>query len=321
MSQPKALLAIPLFLGAVLLGALGTAAQTVEPQALWSAIAQPAFDPDKVAVVENFELRRDAALLNLNGLMAFGRPDLPASAPAAERRIFAASFRGSGRLRFAPTLPLEKRQLAFHSGQELLEAEFTEAVFVFTDNTYEELALELTFQPTEPGELQVLYQERRNRWARYGVNWEPRVLKALLAAEPDRHALFVAELNTREHGWVTLIVDAADPEELELQKLEPGHRALDVWSKFPAGGRRPQEVFVDPVAHHEYALKSYSLDVTVEKNTELKAVAEVNLLMRRAGERVLLLSLDPTSALPRSPVQRKSLLPSSNRMTPKTASS
>lgn len=288
-SVPRLL--FPLVLAAVLLSAApAPATAQADLAALWSALAQPAFDPNQVAVAENVELRRDAATLTLiNGRLALSQ----ALGPPGSERVVAAAFKGSGRLRFAPTLPLEKQQLAFHSGQEVLEAEFTEAVLLFTDNTLEELAAQVNFGSGDPSELQKLYRSRNKYWTKYGLNWEPRLLKALLAARPERHALFVAELNTRKHGWLTLVVDATELEEVSLYRFDPGRRAVSIWSMFPAGGRRPQEVFADPLARHEYRIESYTLDITVEKSTRLEAEAEVNLVMRHDGERVLLLALDP----------------------------
>jgi hypothetical protein len=242
-------------------------------------------------MVERVEIHRDAATVTLiNGRIALSRA---LASPTGEKRVFVAAFKGTGRLRFAPSLAMEKQQLAFHSGQEVLETEFTEAVLVFTDSTADELSDQVVFRSGDVTELQGLYEERNKRWTKYGMNWEARLLKALLAAHPERHALFVAELKTRNHGWLTLLVDEADPEQVELVRFNEGRRSRDIWAKFPTGGRTPQEVFADPLAHHEYRLLSYNLAVTVEENAELQGQAEVHLEMKRGGERALLLSLDP----------------------------
>lgn len=259
--------------------------------ALWSALAHPAFDANKVATVERVELRRDAATLRLaSGQLALGQP---VNSPAGEPRVFFAAFKGTGQLQLAPSLALEKQQLAFHSGQEILEAEFTEGVLLFTDNTADELAAQASFRPGDPASLQSLYSDRNDRWTHYGLNWEPRLLKALLSAPPGAPTLFVAELKTRQHDWLTLVVDASDPEEVELWEFDPGRYSVSIWTKFPAGGRRPQEVFADPLRHHEYLLRGYRLDLSVEGSAEVSGLAEVDFELRRAGERVLLFALDP----------------------------
>ncbi len=271
--------------------ALPAYAQT-DLTALWNSLGEPTFDSNQIAVVDHVELGRDAATLSLlSGRLAVSRPG--AALQAEEGRVVLAAFKGTGRLHFAPTLPLERQQLAFHTGQQALEAEFTEAIFIFAGDTWNELGDQLEFRSGDAADLGKLYRSRNHDLRRVGLSWEPRILKSLLAEEAAPHAFLVAELKTRKHGWLSLMVDEADPEQVELVKFDEGRRARNVWAKFPTQGRRPQEVFAGPLAHHEYRLKRYTLDVTVQNNTQLEAEAEVNLEMKRSGERVLLLALDP----------------------------
>ncbi|HKZ53499.1 MAG TPA: M1 family aminopeptidase [Candidatus Acidoferrales bacterium] len=253
-------------------------------------MARPVFDPDRVATVDNLVLRRDAATLTLlQGQLAFSQA---LTSPAGREQVFHAAFQGTGRLHLEPSLPLERQQLAFHSGKRALVAEFTEAVFLFTDDAAAELESQVTFHPGEPSALQKLCHSRLEQWSDYGLNLEGRLLKALLAEDPSPHALFVAALKTREHDWLTLIVDKADPEEVELGQFDTARKRLSFWTKFPTEGRRPQDVFADPTARHEYLIEDYTIDVTID-GTELQGQTEIKLVVRRPGERVLLLALDP----------------------------
>jgi len=271
-------------------GSSALALPAQNPAVLWQALARPTFDPSQVAVVEGVQLTRDAAEITLvNGQVALGQI---LAGPSGEGRRFHAAFKGSGRFQLTPTLPLERQQLTLHSGQPVLYTEFEEAVFLFTDDTADELAAQATFQSGDPGGLQKICHGRINDWTDDGLNMEARLLKGLLADDPSPHTIFVAALKTPLHGWLTVMVDAADPEEVELWHFDRNRRAVTVWAKFPARGRTPQEVFADPAAHLEYQLKGYTLDVTVE-GTELRGQAAVELALRRPGERVLLLSLDP----------------------------
>jgi len=267
-------------------------AQAPDLSALWATLTKPAFDPNQVAGVENVELRRDAATL----LLATGRAALAQSVRFAEgtpERVFAAAFKGRGRLRFEPRLPLELQQLRFHSGEAPLEAEFTEAVLIFSDNTAEELRQLARFQAGDPGDLQGLYWDRTGDLARVGLSWEPRILKALGSEHPAQSAFFVAELKTEKYGWLSLIVDEADPEQVELQQFDRGRYSVNIWAKFPKTGRRPQEAFTDPIGHHDYRIERYVLEATIPPSAELEAVAQVELVIRKGGERVLLFGLDP----------------------------
>lgn len=268
------------------------AQEPIDINALWAQLQTPTFEGGQIAAVEGTVIKRDVATLTLhNGQLVLARP--VAARPGEEGRTFAAAFKGRGKLHFAPSLPMEKQQLKFHSKHEILETEFSEAVFLFTDATSEELTGQLTFQTGDPANLQKLYANRNKRWTKYGLNWEPRLLKSLFSSHPDRYDLFVAELKTKDHGWLTLIVDANDPEQVELVQFDSGRRARDIWAKFPAGNARPQDAFADPLGHHDYRITQYDLDVTVEKNTNLRGQADVSLDLKREGERVLLFQLDP----------------------------
>lgn len=277
----------------LLLGCASSAAAQLDPAKLWQALSAPTFRPEKVATVEKVQIKRGTATLLLNGMVAFGEVSLSGGAEAANGRVVAAALRGTGHFHLEPTLALERQQLTLLTGHPLLDDDFTEAIFVFTDRTADELRGQIHWKPGDPGELLTLYEQRRNRWTHYGLSWESRVLKGLLAAKPEDSALFVAELNTRSHGWVTFLVDATDPEQVELQQLNAKMETVDVWTKFPANGRTPQQAYADPLARLEYVVRGYSLEVTVEESTEVKAQAEVSLEMRRSGERVLLFALDP----------------------------
>ena len=261
---------------------------------LWARVSDPLMDPAKVGTVENVVLQRDAATLTLNrGKICLSRP---LQAAGSHERVVGAAFEGSGNLRLAPALGMEKQQLAFHSKEPVLQAQFERAFFIFTDDTAKELEGQVKFGEGSSAQLEKRYQDWFKRLQRYGRDWTPRLLKGLLAEDPTRHAFFVAELKTRKHGRLTLIFDSADPEEWELVRFDSGRRARDIWAKFPTGGRTPEEVFADPLAHHDYLVKNYALDVTIEKNTKLSGQAKVELEMKSGGEQVVLMSLDPQSS-------------------------
>ncbi len=275
---------LSVFLGLIFCGYLPAQTQPVsqDPVAqLWARVADPVMDPSKVGTVEDVTLQRDVATLTLNqGQICLSRP---LEAAGSHERVVAAVFEGSGDLRLAPTLRMERQQLAFHSKEPVLQAEFERAFFIFTDDTAQELKGQLKFVEGNSAQLERRYREWIKRLQRYGRDWTPRLLKGLLAGDPTRHAFFVAELKTRKHGALMLIFDSADPEEVELVRFDSGRYARDIWSKFPSGGRRPGEAFADPLAHHDYLLKNYVLDVTIEENTELSGQAKVELEIKLRG--------------------------------------
>ena len=267
---------------------VASAAQT-DPQELFDQLEKPVFT--RTATVENTGLKRDAIELTfLSGQLTLA--DAISSGGESPGRVFSGAFKGRGRLRLRPALRVEIQQLKLHTGGEELEVEFTEAVLFFTDATAEELGKDLKFAEQDTRSLAELYENRRKFLRRDGLNWEPRMLKSLLAADPAPYALLVADLNTKKHGWLTAIFDAADPEQIEIVKYNRGRFARNIWTKFPAEGRTPEEAFADPLAHHDYRIQSYVLDVTVDKKTKVHGKAEVSIDIKRAGQRILLFQLD-----------------------------
>ncbi len=137
--------------------------------ALWNSLVEPTFDSNQVAVVDHVELGRDAATLTLlSGRLAVSQPG--AALQVEEGRVVLAAFKGKGRIHFAPTLPLERQQLAFHTGQQALEAEFTEAIFIFAGDTWNELGDQLEFRSGDAADLGKLYHSRNHDLRRVGLS-------------------------------------------------------------------------------------------------------------------------------------------------------
>ena len=267
------------------LAPLGVGAQAADPQATWTALGQASFDPQKVATVSNLVLQRDLARLILrSGTLGFAQP--------VNGRVLQAAFRGSGSLSLGPKLPLEIQQLKFHTGAEEFQVDFSEAVFIFSDSTYDDIAAQVQLGAGDAAGLQKLYADRNQKLTYYGLNYEPRLLRGLFSSQPEKYAFFHAELKTDKYGWLWLDLDATRLEEVSLAQFDESRYAFNTWCSFPAGGRTPQEVWQKPDAKYDMVTQSYNLDITVEKDATLRGVARVTFLPR-APVRVLELALDP----------------------------
>src|SRR5712692_5566180 len=100
---------------------------------VWRALWHPGFEGGKAFKVSNLELARDRIHLTLaSGQIVFAQP--------VQGTMYAAVFRGSGRLRVEPPNEIEKRQLHLFTGKGVLDMAFSDAVFSFTDKTYDEIA-------------------------------------------------------------------------------------------------------------------------------------------------------------------------------------
>ena len=110
---------------------------------VWSAVAGPAMDPAKVAVTENVEIVRDRVHITLvSGTIEFGQP--------VNGVVFAAVFRGEGRLQVEPPNAIEAQQLQLFTKQDKIDYKFSEATFSFTDNLMEEVGKQVKWKEGGP---------------------------------------------------------------------------------------------------------------------------------------------------------------------------
>lgn len=270
-----------------LLSALPATTFAQDATAVWTAISQPAFDAEKTASVNNLTLERDRLKFVLaNGNLYFAQP--------ANGKVYAAVFRGQGRIQAQPPNSLEAHMLRVNSGQSSLDLEFTDAIFTFADSTFDELSKQLTFSSGSFVEAAKTYNDRQKDREDVGAEILPRLLKSLLSADAKRNAFFAADVKTREKGWVHARFDALDLEEVSVGRWVNygGYETVDTWMSFPANGRDAREAYRDPLARDDFRIKSYVIDATVNQGAELLATAKVNVEHRGSGEQVLVFELD-----------------------------
>jgi Peptidase family M1 domain len=275
----------PVLVLACLLAAMPAAAQ--DAAVLWNSVANPQFDAAKTAGVKDLTIERDRLHITLaDGTIQFTQP--------VAGRVFAAAFQGHGRLQIAPPNEREAQQLRLLTKQDGLGEDFTEAIFNFSDGTYEEVAQKLQWNASAAADLGGMYTKRQQERDNLGLSDVPRILKGLLSADHQRTAYFLADVKTKD-GWVEAVVDALDPEEIQA-----GHwvetqfyRGFETWLSFPAGGGTAGEAFNDPLAKADFVVSDYKIDARVTTGAELSATAQVFLKHRAGGERLLLFELSP----------------------------
>ena len=87
---------------------------------------------DQSGVAENVAWKRDAGTFTFkDGKIAFAAP--------VAGRVLAAVFTGQGTFELDPPTAIDKRQIARLAKGPKLEDDFREAVFFFTDNSWDEL--------------------------------------------------------------------------------------------------------------------------------------------------------------------------------------
>ena len=85
----------------------------------------------EVLTVKNVVLKRDAATFTLTGTVTFLAP--------VQGKVTGAVFFGQGTLELIPPIEVEKKSLAELTKEPALHEEFDQAVFRFTDDTFDEL--------------------------------------------------------------------------------------------------------------------------------------------------------------------------------------
>lgn len=269
----------------VLWGAGMCAAQAVGTQtaaALWNAVDHAPFDAARTAHVENLVLVRDRIHITLiDGTLGFASP--------AAGVVFGAAFKGRGRLEVVPPDAAETQQLQFFTKQNSLHAEFSEATFSFTDQTFDEVAKQVKWTAATDSSLGELYQSRQRFREDLAAEMLPRIFKGVLSGDPKRTAYFAADLKTSTAGWVLARYDALLPEEINVGRyVSRGSPVLefDTWLSFPAGGVSGIQADQSPLGKDEFLVHRYDIDATVTGGADFSATAKVNLQFQAAGERV-----------------------------------
>ncbi len=256
------------------------------PIAIWNALAHPTFDPQKIAKVSDLIITRDRIRVVLDsGTLHFTQP--------VNGVVFGAVFSGQGRLQMGPPNALEAQQLQLFTKEGELNQEFSEAAFVFTDKTFEEIAAKVQWGGATATNDDLL-GSRIQAAEDLGAEFLPSLFKSVMAADRSKSAIFMTDVKTDQHGWVNALYEADRPEDISLGRWADlgAVKFFDIWMSFPAGGRSSSEAFDVPLAKADYQIHSYDMDVRVTSTPDLTATAKIKMEAEWAGERVLLFGLD-----------------------------
>jgi hypothetical protein len=265
------------------------AGQTPAPAsstAIWNALSAPAMDASKSARAENVSIVRDSVHITLvDGTIQLTSP--------VNGVVFGAVFHGNGRVEAVPPNPIEAHQLWLFTKQDKLNMTFTDATFSFTDGFAEEIGKQVKWQANGPASDD-LYANRQKEREDMGAEYLPRLFKSVLSPDRQRTAYFLADLKTKEKGWVEARFDAMQPEEVRIGRwADVGpFKISDVWMNFPAGGRDFRHAYDDPAARQDFLIPAYQITTNLADNAELTATAKATVRPRYSGEQVLLFALD-----------------------------
>jgi hypothetical protein len=261
---------------------------------------------DQSAVAENAVWKRDS------GTFTFKDGRLTFAAPVAGH-VVAAVFTGQGTFELDPPTAIDRHQIERFTKEPKLVENFREAVFFFTDNSWEELKKLVNVRsggdPAEATKLLAATQKRLsehfNAWWENETKGYPamRNLPARLLADlsdPSSHGLFLADIKGDHYGgllfeisWnrdLTLLPFFASDEEVMLMRYKSGEY-WEWWSGF----HLKDEYAHNPHPEHRTLLahcRDEHIDAEVGKDNRLSATADLQFEVPSATARVLPMSLN-----------------------------
>ena len=172
---------------------------------------------------------------------AFTDGDLYVLAPAAGQAAIAV-FLGDGVVTAYPPDGVEHQQLEkFLDGEDQIEEEFDRLIFWLTgDIGARLLALaDGTLGRDADDARDVLADRRRALLEDERKNPDARVLADLLSLDdtnpgPLPRSFFAAEVDTDDHGWVSIEIEPHEREEVTITRFNRRRRITDVWMSFHA---------------------------------------------------------------------------------------
>jgi hypothetical protein len=274
---------------AVMMPATASAAEK-SPRELYDALNALRIDPAATYTIDGahrIELRRADVQLSLEGgQLGFFT--------ALDGRTTGAVFAGRGHALGVPRGAVEKQQMARFLGAPLLDQEFTYAYLRFTDDTMDDLLLQLHAAKIEPQQDSAF----ASRWDALLATVNPaqslRIMSDSLSQNPRPY--FYAGIEGLSIGPFDVVVDLRREESVMLgqPRKEGANTFYDVWASY-----KIPDVAATPVA---YRALHYAIDTSILANISLDAKTDVRLRSETAGQRLLvfqlsrLLNVDSVSA-------------------------
>ncbi|MBI1789105.1 MAG: carboxypeptidase regulatory-like domain-containing protein [Acidobacteria bacterium] len=256
--------------------------------------------------VENLVITRDVGVLTLRqGAISFAAPVLG--------KVTLAVFAGEGRFTLEPSVMPERTYLKSLTDKETIEEPFTQAVFVFTDDSYSQMRRELRAPAAEPKAREILKDFRDRMRKRRETprsmlesilhggdvdNLEGEVLTDLY--NPKAPGFFSAYLHGRKYGDLRFhakprgaMPDLPSPEEVCVQNLDPQANAEGIWylsHYLKEWAQRTANPHEDK--RTVQALK-YTIETVIGRNDHLTSTARVEFRAVTEGDRVIRFGLLP----------------------------
>lgn len=258
------------------------------------------------AVAKNVVFKRDAATVSLtDGTITFAAP--------VAGHVVAAVFTGQGAFELDPPTVMDQHQIARFTKQPKLVDDFREAVFFFTDHSWEDVG-KLVHLQSGGGDTQAAgklleaaerkYQESFNQWWSNEVKDYPvlrNVAARMLAdlSDPSSQGFFLADLKSEHYGGLLyqiswnrdplLLPFFANGEEVMLMQYK-----RDAPSEWLSGFHLTAEYARTPHPEHLTLLahcREERIDAEVSRDNHISATAQMEFEVPGGTPRVLPLNL------------------------------
>ena len=193
-------------------------------------------------------------------------------APEIGGVVSTAVFLGDGLVRAYPPDAVEHHQLEKLSDEHRLEEEFDRLLLRFTDDMADRLrALAMPAPERDTGKANDLVEDRQeDRLERQLSNPDSRVFEDLLRRQagtlPPGRAYVLADIDSKDHGWLTIEVEPNALEEVVLSRYDRRRRVFDTWMSFDIlSDYRP--------AHRDAVLDGFAVDPDSLDDDEVTGVA------------------------------------------------
>ena len=159
-------------------------------------------------------------------------------APEIGGVVSTAVFLGDGLVRAYPPDAVEHHQLEKLSDEHHLEEAFDRLLLRFIDDTADRLAALATPAPERDTRKanNLVKNRRQERLERQLHNPDSRVLEDLLRRQAGTlsqgRRYVLADIDSKDHGWLTIEVEPNDLEEVGLTRYDRARRFVDTWMGF-----------------------------------------------------------------------------------------
>jgi hypothetical protein len=237
------------------------------------------------AVVNNLQLKRDAATFNLkSGELYFITP--------VEGRVTAAVFIGEGELSLTPPTEIEKNSIKIFTGEGSITEPFSRLVLRFSDKTFEEIksSPNATMKTGGPAASQArgLFRDNQDLLRkRLRDNRELRTLFDIY--NPAREGYFSAFIDGKHFNKLVFLFDplgvpGAIPEEVAL--LSYGETDGGLWAAFHREDEYKKGIPSNAEDNRLIDITRHEIDAAI-KGTHLAATDHLSFKNLRSGTRVV----------------------------------